>query len=242
MQSHYEYVGQVLDEARAAYSNDDYKLSLEKYEWFFEHALDEDNASFYGVRLSYCLSEWMELGKKYPEADLRLQAIFHECLERLDRTRKPEYFHDYVSISKYLNQTPKAVSRFIHYHNSDTELAKSILPYVWPQLIESEAWEVCNSYVEDHRSKYAGIIGMYHAAIGVCNSNPDLGGEDFENQIRGKYVSNVSNLLAVLVNNRRYQEEADICQIANTDIDNEKISVPLFTVCRCSPYFKQYKS
>lgn len=46
-----------LNEARKTFKSKDYAKSLFSYEYFFDHALDEDGASFYGVRLSYCLSE-----------------------------------------------------------------------------------------------------------------------------------------------------------------------------------------
>ena len=57
----------ALDRARAAFKEANYSRALEQYEYFFDHALDDDPHSLYGVRLSYCLAEWVRLGELYPE-------------------------------------------------------------------------------------------------------------------------------------------------------------------------------
>jgi hypothetical protein len=58
----------ALDNARAAFKHGDYPEALRQYDYFFDHALDDDPAALYGVRLSYCLDEWAKLGEKYPPA------------------------------------------------------------------------------------------------------------------------------------------------------------------------------
>jgi hypothetical protein len=63
-----EYPGSdALDEARTACHSGDFARALDRYVWFFDNCLANDPA-YYGVRLSYVLDEWTDLGKKYPPA------------------------------------------------------------------------------------------------------------------------------------------------------------------------------
>lgn len=228
MQSHTEYAGQVLDEARAAFVGNDFETSLEKYEWFFDHALDEDKASYYGVRLSYCLIEWSKLGAQYPKAAERLAT---KCVERkllFEKTKDPEYFHDYVVISKYLNQTTKALDTFMTWHKSDQNSASLIVGFVWESLIDSKAWDVCGAYIENSDEFYERAINKYVQAMSVFLENPEFGGEEFASQIREWYVTDVSNLLSVLTNTSRTQEASMICERANFDVRANAIEVPEF--------------
>ncbi|HKB15254.1 MAG TPA: hypothetical protein VKF62_04275, partial [Planctomycetota bacterium] len=57
----------VLDEAEALREQGKYEEALQKHIWIHEHSLEQD-AAFVGVRLSYALSDWIELGAKYPKA------------------------------------------------------------------------------------------------------------------------------------------------------------------------------
>ena len=94
----------ALDEARAAFRERNYDTALERYEHFFDHALDDDAHSLYGVRLSYCLSEWAKLGDVHPLARRRLEEKASESLDLLVHTRDPERFHDFIAICGYLDQ------------------------------------------------------------------------------------------------------------------------------------------
>ncbi|MDX1982468.1 MAG: hypothetical protein SFV51_19490, partial [Bryobacteraceae bacterium] len=58
---------QILAGARLDARQGDYAEALQKYLWFHHHALEHDMA-LSGVRLSYALNEWWELGKAYPPA------------------------------------------------------------------------------------------------------------------------------------------------------------------------------
>jgi len=52
----------VLREARQLVKSEQYAAALEKYIWFHDHALAFDRA-LAGVRLSYAIFEWLDLGK-----------------------------------------------------------------------------------------------------------------------------------------------------------------------------------
>lgn len=51
-----------------------YEEALRELQWFHEHAL-EDTPGMYGVRLSYALIEWADLGQLYPPARTALEEL-----------------------------------------------------------------------------------------------------------------------------------------------------------------------
>ena len=124
----------VFDEAREAFRLDNYQEALEHYDYFFDYALADDPA-FYGVRLSYCLSEWANLAQKYPAAKERLLQKKQAAIKLLEQTRDPERFHDYVSLCRYLKFEHEPGDQFLIYHSSDQDLAQSIVRFIWDDLI-----------------------------------------------------------------------------------------------------------
>ena len=209
---------QYLDLAREAYRAKDYAESLRLYEYFFDHALDDDPASFYGVRLSYCLSEWVRLGKCYPEAKTRLEQKAEESLALLNTTRNPENFHDYVSITEYLERPTLAIKSFLEYHEKDSSLSSEIVRFVWEKLILDSQWEICSHYLTDSKASYKISLNKYDEATLISKQNPQFGGEEFNEQIRGWYVTEVTNLLHVLFKSGRMAEANEIRESVLADM------------------------
>lgn len=196
----------ALDEARAAFRDKDYVRALERYEYFFDHALVGDPHSLYGVRLSYCLSEWAKLGEVHPPARQRLEERAGEALVLLAQTRDPERFHDYIALCRYLHWSEEPGRRFLEFHASDPDLARSTVRFIWDKLVQSEQWSVCEAYLGEPESRYDAALAKFDQAIELCNSEPSFGGHDFEEQIEGWYVRDVSNILRVLRNTGRAEE------------------------------------
>jgi hypothetical protein len=194
--------GQVLDKARAAASAGDHELALENYERFFDRALLDqgEHHNYYGVRLSYCLDEWVCLGKKYPAARERLETKAVEALAAFEATGDSEKFHDFQSIRDNLDQEELVLSQFIYYHQSKPDLANLALRLMWNRLIEAKRWDVCSAYLGDFESKYESALSKFEQTMQICASDPTLGGNEFEEQIKGWFVRDVGNLIGVLKN------------------------------------------
>jgi hypothetical protein len=57
----------ALDDAREFSLGGKFKEALERHIWFHNQALEKE-PTYYGVRLSFALSDWVALGRKHPEA------------------------------------------------------------------------------------------------------------------------------------------------------------------------------
>lgn len=189
----------ALDDARAFFAEKEYAKALERYEYFFDHALEEEK-SLYGVRLSYCLDEWAQLGSQYSPALERLRRKAEDAHDSLIRTRNPERFHDYIAICGYLERDAAPVELFLTLHGSDPELAKSMVRFIWDALVDAKQWSVCASYLSDPGSNYAKALWKFDRSMAISNEDPSLGGDEFEEQIDGWYVLDVVNIVRVLAN------------------------------------------
>jgi hypothetical protein len=207
----------VLADARAAFKAKEFAAALAQYEHFFDHALEEEE-SLYGVRLSYCLDEWARLGAKYPPALERLKFKAEEAYDLLLRTREPARFHDYISICKYVQRNAAPIDAFLALHKSDRELAESIVQFIWDELVDAKQWEVCSTYLADPNAGYANALRKFDVSMKICASDRSLGGVEFEEQIRGWYVRDVTNIVRVLTNCHRVTEASAIIGSMESDM------------------------
>jgi tetratricopeptide (TPR) repeat protein len=212
--------GKVLDEARAAATQGDYAVALERYELFFDRALIDqgEDSNYYGVRLSYCLSEWARLGEKHGPARKRLEEKANEALSAFETTKDSEKFHDFQAISGKLGRKDQVLDQFVKYHESRPELAGAALWFMWDHLVEARRWHICAAHLGDWRARYQRALGKFDQAMEVCNAEPSLGGEEFADQIRGWYVRDVSNLLAVLKNTDQHESAEQLGKTAMDDM------------------------
>ncbi len=156
--------GEVLKQAREAHSQKEYALSLEKYKWFYENALDIDE-SFYGVRLSYCLDEWAELAKEYPLAKEELVKLKDVSLENFKSNQSHQAFHEYSSISEYLNCFDEVLQTFQLIQEQDEELASKVFSLVYQSFAEKKNWDVCRKYLGNGYKKYTVTLDIFDHMI-----------------------------------------------------------------------------
>ena len=212
--------GKVLDEARAAAQDGEYAVALERYERFFDRALldqSEDN-NYYGVRLSYCLGEWARLGERYGPAKKRLEEKAEEALVAFEATKDAEKFHDFQAISGELGRKDQVLRRFVTYHESMPELAIAAIRFMWDRLVEAREWEICAAHLDDPNSRYNRALEKFDDAMEICQSEPSLGGAEFADQIKGWYVRDFGNLLAVLKNTGQHSLAEQMEQVAIEDM------------------------
>jgi hypothetical protein len=115
-----------LNEARRLIKEGQYARAVRQLVWFHNNAL-KVRPSYYGVRLSFALRDWLELGEKYPPAIEKLKRIMDAKTTRLERGAKSrELFHDIVAINDYLGRTQKTVQLFKAIDASDPAFASMI--------------------------------------------------------------------------------------------------------------------
>lgn len=209
-----------MDEARAAATQGDYAVALERHERFFDRALIDqgENNNYYGVRLSYCLSEWARLGEKHGPAKKRLEEKADEALTAFEMTKESEKFHDFQAISGKLGRKDQVLDQFVRYHESRPELASAALRFMWDHLVEAQRWQICAAHLGDLKTRYKRAVDKFDQAMEVCIAEPSFGGEEFADRIGGWYVRDVGNLLAVLKNTDQHDLAEELVKVAMDDM------------------------
>src|SRR5450631_4007133 len=116
----------ILKEAEADAKTGKYSDALAKHIWFFQNALKYDSGE-YGVRLSFALSDWVELGKVYPPALEKLKAFRDEAEANVREEKSVEdNFTDFESINECLKEDTKTVNLFVWLDSNKPDLAKAV--------------------------------------------------------------------------------------------------------------------
>jgi hypothetical protein len=136
---------EVLREAVSLMRQGQYAEALEKHLWFHDQALEYQPA-LGGVRLSFALDFWVELGTLYPEAMEALTAVRDRKVVALtDHKGSFELFH--VAINRCLQEETETVALFMMLHRHNPGLARRCYPIAEEYLVEQQEFEVCITYL-----------------------------------------------------------------------------------------------
>lgn len=154
----------ILREAQDDADAGRYEVALAKHRWYHRHALRHDSAQT-GVRLSFALSAWLDLGKRYPPALVALK----EARERAaDLVRAGEsvvnHFADFRAINRELNESSRTVALFLELDDRDVEQARLVYQHAMPSLIAHHHYAVCIKHT-DPLVEIASLIELYQQRL-----------------------------------------------------------------------------
>src|SRR5262245_20416641 len=146
-------VRRAFDDAKHLAQEGDYEAALEKHVWFHEHAL-AIAPSYYGVRLSYALANWMELGRKYPKALEELRAIREQKTSRLlagelDR----DLFNEVAAIHHHLADFSRTVDLFKQLEAANPAFAFAIYDLAAEALLHGGEYALARKYLGDPQNR-----------------------------------------------------------------------------------------
>lgn len=143
----------VLREARQLVKSEQYPAALEKYIWFHDHALDFDRA-LAGVRLSYAIFEWVDLGEVYPPARSALESVRDTKAELLAQgTYDVNLFHDVASINRAFGQVDRISDLFRSIANADRGFATKCFHIALESLVRMKEFDLARSFISDPRKE-----------------------------------------------------------------------------------------
>jgi hypothetical protein len=145
----------ALEDARRFAAQGKFEEALEKHVRFHNHVLEVDQG-YYGVRLSFALSDWVELGERYPKALETLKRIRDEKTARLvaGETNR-ELFHDVEAINDHLVESKDTVDLFRKIEVRQPEFAASIYDVADEALIDAGEYALAKKYLGDPMARFA---------------------------------------------------------------------------------------
>lgn len=201
---------EALDQARQFATEGKFEEALAKHVWFHNHAL-EVQRSYYGVRLSYALGYWVELGKQYPKATEVLRAIRDEKTSRLlagetDR----ELFHDVKSINAHLKEAGATADLFRGIEASRPEFAASVYDLAGAALIGAQGYELAGKYLGEPFARFDKAKADYEEGIEYAMTVEKKQAAPTRAAFEGIFERDIVLIIAVLAKTGRQQVAQEI--------------------------------
>ena len=126
-----------LRAARQAIDDGRYEEALADLVWFHHHALAEQR-SLYGVRLSYAIAFWLDLGKVYPPALDALTGLREQKAQTLLRGEgDTALFHDLSAIDDMMGRQRATYAFYVMLAERQPELAARCADLALPAIVEA---------------------------------------------------------------------------------------------------------
>jgi hypothetical protein len=189
-----------LRTARLAAEEGRFAEALNEYIWFHDHVLD-DEPSMRGVRLSFALIFWHELGGQYPPARAALQRVRNEKTRILEQGSQDwELFDDVIAINQELGNDEATYDLFCLIHNASPNLAEQCADAAMPAIVKAFDFKLARSYMPDPEKKIECSAATFSHGIEWANRTTplenqaaiiDVGVRDYANEV-GMVVQVVS--------------------------------------------------
>jgi hypothetical protein len=198
----------MLAEARALASQAEYAGALEKYLWFHRHALEYSEA-LAGVRLSFALDEWVNLGQKYPPARDALLSVRDDAIEAFAKGKGSFLlFMDVEAINRYLHDDARTVQLFKLLHRGQPELAGQCYAVAERVLVEGGEYATCIDYLLDLGQRLEAVRQSYLMTLEIAEQNLLLSSPEarLKEYADLRLVEETSRLIAILEGVGRLQD------------------------------------
>jgi hypothetical protein len=204
----------VFREAVALAQQGEYEAALQNHLWFHEHALEHEPA-LAGVRLSFALAHWVELGEKYPKALQALTTVRDERIKTLAEGKGSfQTFHDLAAINDYLNESPGTVAVFKQIHQAHPELAAQCFGVAQAHLVAQREYTICACYIPEALAWFEEIRQLFQMQMEIADENPVLAAGGVREHAKASFMREVGQLMEILVGVGRRREAQRVGELA----------------------------
>lgn len=212
-----------LDRIRELTKAGQFQQALEKHLWFHEES--KSSSGMGGVRLSYAITAWVELGEKYPPALEALIRIRDEDNEKLLSGKGSfDNFHDLSSINQVLGEEEATLELFLILDNKYPEQSDSYYIVAEDLLVRHKKYDICAKYIGDPIVKYEGFRHVREMNVSLAKTNPKLNTPEFLYYTDQSYIDNVVKLIEVLIAIDQQADAIEIQKRALSYFSDERIA------------------
>lgn len=217
-----------LREAKVAVSQGRYADALQAHIWFHDHALEHE-PSLYGVRLSFALADWAELGSAYPEALRSLgRTRDSKAAALIAGSRSRDCFHDVMAINRELGVSGRTYELFRRLCEIDADFARSCASIAMDAIVEAKDFRLAESFLADPVARVRAWSQQLNTDVRRLR-DPGLATHNLDRKLAGHarvYAEAVGGVLAVLDGVGRADEARAARAAAIDSVEDE--------VVRCS--------
>jgi len=140
----------IYNSAKSLADAGKYEEALQRYLWYFEHSRYDKDQGQGGVRLSFVLSDWVELGHRYPKAKQALQAIRDQNAQQLlNGDGSGVLFQEVAGINQQFFEKDRTLELFDAIAARNPDLAKQYYYFAQNLLVEKGEYAKCLRYLEN---------------------------------------------------------------------------------------------
>lgn len=184
-----------LQDARAAIQGREYQRALDQLVWFHNHALDEDIA-LRGVRLSFALADWIELGSMYPKALQVLRSIRNDKTSTLLSGKgSRQAFIDVSAINEYLKDEAATYGLFVQIKGGNADLAHACSQLALPSIVNAGDFALAKEIYGNPDAVISSLADSLNEDIDWSRSRSDKRRDATLNAIVRNFVGDVCMLL-----------------------------------------------
>ena len=132
----------------------DYEAALQRHLWYHNHAL-EHQPYLSGVRISFALSQWTELARRYPKAKTAMMEVRDGGARELMAGRGGlGLFQDVQAINNQWGNEPFTLELFRYLDAHQPALAKQCYQLAEALLVKQKDYAICGHYVTDGQARF----------------------------------------------------------------------------------------
>jgi tetratricopeptide (TPR) repeat protein/transglutaminase-like putative cysteine protease len=207
--------GTIRREADADARAGHFELALKKYQWFHRNAL-QLQPSLSGVRLSFALSAWFELGGVYPPALAALRDTRDQALETFKVEHTRDAFFDFAAINRTLGEEARTVAAFVALDMDDPAMARQVFAAARTALLKSKDYALCGKYLKP-KEDLSRALDRYRMQKDEAKAEPTV--PEIGKFAEDAFTNETTTLIALLVVNGREGEAKEIATAVKSEWD-----------------------
>jgi predicted Ser/Thr protein kinase len=143
----------IMGDAKELMNRGQYEEALQREIWYFNHSRFEPGQG--GVRLSFALSDWIELGRRYPKAKQALIEIRDRETSEIKAGRGySELFSEVQAINHELQDDDATYALFLTMRTNDPQLAGQCYIYMENSLVAKGEYQWCYDHMGDPQTRF----------------------------------------------------------------------------------------
>jgi beta-lactamase regulating signal transducer with metallopeptidase domain len=197
-------VSRTLRDAESLTSEGKYEDALQKFLRYWQASKVESTGQG-GVRVSFALVAWMELGQKYPKAMSALLAIRDDNEKKiLTGNGDFQIFQEYTSINGYLHHPERTFATYQTVRARDPKQADGYFYIMQDMLVAHHQYSICSKSIPDAEAALGNLVSDRKTEIQVSE---DSGYAEhkafFLKSADQRFEKSVRQLIEILVGSQR---------------------------------------
>lgn len=199
-----------------------YEEALQQHLWF--HQESKGSPGMAGVRLSFALSQWAELGQKYPKALEALKNVRDENERKLlNGTGGFAEFHECFAINRTLKEGGKTYELFKQLDAKYPDVAQRCFDVATDPIFERKDYALYGKYVGDPLKRYDRIQQLRETNLGLMKKSSALDNDAFRRNADKTFTDKTAQLIKALAELKRLDEAREIQKRALAYFPNSEI-------------------